>query len=259
MPRLTKRQKLAKLQRCNGDGGFGSTVTMEDNWDLPTDLTAMTERILTLKTEMAEEDGHYLRAGYIGDSQATKYRRLDVEKKRAADAATCRSLFTLGFTVSNQTVVTSTQEQHSTTAVVESSTQEQLPTTTVEQDEINKIKTVHPDLRKLITPRITAMSTFNKRATYEFCRILAVYHYYGFRLQGYKREKASIKSADLIWNEKATTYRYRSIRKWADEYLETNDLRAHSQGKHGKRESVLSLEDVKLAAMAWISQQPPAK
>jgi hypothetical protein len=247
MGRLNKRQINARRQQTNNNGRFGKKEMelplADDDFDLPTDLDAMDARILTMNTQMKEDDGQHLRAGYTGDSTATYYRKRNLEKEWAAEAATCSSLLRFGFTK---------QQRISDNVTMET-------IAPVEQDEISKINTVLPALSKSITPQMNATSTFNKRDAYHFCRMLAVYHYYRFRVLGDPREMASIKSADLIWNEKVTTYRYRAIRKWADEYLETNDLHAHSQGKHGKHESVLSLEDVKFAAMTWISQQPPAK
>ncbi|KAG2216602.1 hypothetical protein INT45_009567 [Circinella minor] len=63
---------------------------------------------------------------------------------------------------------------------------------------------------------------------------------------------ASQIAAKTAWIVPSNHYRARAIRSYAQEYLHYGKISLHQQGKHVKRASLLSNEDVKEAARKWI-------
>ncbi|CAO3588318.1 unnamed protein product, partial [Absidia cylindrospora] len=126
---------------------------------------------------MTENDGRHIRSGYTGDSIATKNRRISAE-----EAATSHKLFHIGFKSSSQAQTSAADTDTDAMMVYR---------------EINQIRTVLPTFTAIITPKVGATSSFNKRDTYEFWR--------SFRLNGVKKEKASKQAAYIVWNDQTTT------------------------------------------------------
>ncbi|SAM08084.1 hypothetical protein [Absidia glauca] len=115
--------------------------------------------------------------------------------------------------------------------------------------ELELIKGSYTKLQEEISPLLRQSSAFNKNSAFHLCRLQAVFHYFKLRMDGVKCMKASIEACTQIWNDKATIYRARTIRKhWAKEYMEAGALSLFNQGKHAKTVSVLSLEDVAMDA-----------
>ncbi|KAG2207326.1 hypothetical protein INT45_012432 [Circinella minor] len=94
---------------------------------------------------------------------------------------------------------------------------------------------------------------------YELRKHIGIYIYFGELLKNTPIMKASQIAAKTAWIIPSNHYRARAIRSYAHEYLHYGKISLHQQGKHIKRASLLSNEDIKEAAQKWIITTKPEK
>ena len=94
---------------------------------------------------------------------------------------------------------------------------------------------------------------------YQLRKHIAVHIYFGELLKKTPIMKASQIAAKTAWIIPSNHYRARAIRSYAHEYLHDGKISLHQQGKHVKRGSLLSNEDIKEAAQKWIITTKPEK
>ena len=99
-------------------------------------------------------------------------------------------------------------------------------------------------------------SAQQKAGTYEYAKYQAAHYYLQLRVEGVKKMYASVLAAKLFWGNKATTYRSRAIRGYAQEYIKFGKIAMGAQGKHSKRVSVLDDNDIKRKLIEWIRSVP---
>ncbi|KAG2216059.1 hypothetical protein INT45_012960 [Circinella minor] len=107
-----------------------------------------------------------------------------------------------------------------------------------------------------ITPNPNSTSVCNTRSSFETCRLQCIHRYFTYRLQNMKKTKASTIAAKEIWG-KPSSYRPLAIQSWAAEYIEFGFISPHRQGKHAKRFSFLSDEDIAESVRTWLQNQRP--
>lgn len=105
---------------------------------------------------------------------------------------------------------------------------------------------------------MNSSSKVGKLNAYEAFRLLSIHKYFVYRLEGLKKMEASLRVAKEKW-QKSFEYRGRAIRLWAKVYVQLGYLPLHKQGKHAKRESLLSDEDIEKKCLAFLRQLDPAK
>ncbi|KAI7848781.1 hypothetical protein BDC45DRAFT_574545 [Circinella umbellata] len=107
-----------------------------------------------------------------------------------------------------------------------------------------------------ITPNPNSTSVCNTRSSYETCRLQCIHRYFTYHLQNMKKTKASTIAAKEIWG-KPSSYHPLAIQSWAAEYIEFGFISPHHQGKHAKRFSFLSDEDIAESVRTWLQDQRP--
>ncbi|CAG8601213.1 90_t:CDS:2, partial [Scutellospora calospora] len=85
--------------------------------------------------------------------------------------------------------------------------------------------------------------------SYEVQRLTSVCQYFRLLLDSEKKMKASNQVANIFWKDiRNIDYMSRCVRGWAKDFLVQGSLSSHQQGKHSKKLSLLSDEDISLAA-----------
>lgn len=135
------------------------------------------------------------------------------------------------------------------------------PSTSTEESEASddKLTTAIESLQLLVAPKMNKQSDQAQMGTYELARLQAVLLYLEKIDNGKKPSVASREAALDVWKTPSKFYRARAIRTWAKEYLEHGSLQKHQQGKHAKRSSILTDNDVKERAVEWFRAQSPSK
>ncbi|KAG2206342.1 hypothetical protein INT45_003625, partial [Circinella minor] len=115
------------------------------------------------------------------------------------------------------------------------------------------IQEAYDQLTSIVAPIMNAKKD-DERAMrdYKLRKYSGVYVYFGERLRKTLVMKASQIAAKRVWITPSNHYRARAIRSYANEYLYYGKISPHQQGKHIKRVSLLSNEDIKEAAQKWI-------
>jgi hypothetical protein len=115
------------------------------------------------------------------------------------------------------------------------------------------------ELQELIEPVRNLKSESSKALTYNFVRYTSVNFYFLRRLEGLKRGPACREASHYFWGKNSTSYRAKSIIKWAKEFLREGKLSDHSQGVHSKRKCFLNDSDVKAMVLEEIRKTKPAE
>ncbi|KAL0091733.1 hypothetical protein J3Q64DRAFT_1328312 [Phycomyces blakesleeanus] len=113
------------------------------------------------------------------------------------------------------------------------------------KNELNFFQDAYTKLdEKALAANASAISVPNSGEPYESHKHLAVKQYIQFRLQGMKKMAASERAAKNVWPT-SSTYRPASIRRWANEYLNSGKISISRQGKHAKRKPLTKSTDEK--------------
>ncbi|KAG2216239.1 hypothetical protein INT45_002781 [Circinella minor] len=122
------------------------------------------------------------------------------------------------------------------------------------------IQEAYNQITPIVAPAMNAKKD-NERgmADYELGKYIGVYIYFGELIKKTPVMTASQIAAKTAWIVPSNHYRARAIRSYAQEYLRYGKISPHLQGKHVKRASLLSNEDVKEAAQKWIISTKPEK
>ena len=92
---------------------------------------------------------------------------------------------------------------------------------------------------------LTVTECNKKRAVFEYLN----------RLDGKGKQRASMEAAQLVFIESAP-YRARSIRYWANYWLQHNHLPISRQGKHQKTIRLVDDKGIAEKCHIWIGEQP---
>ena len=122
------------------------------------------------------------------------------------------------------------------------------------------IKEAYDKLTPIVSPIMNAKEN-GERAMhdYELRKHIGVHAYFKEIIGGKGAVEASQVAATTAWIIPSEHYRARAIRSYAKEYLRFGKISPHQQGKHIKRLSLLSDEDVKTSAIQWLKNIKPEK
>jgi len=181
--------------------------------------------------------GHYLKT-----SRTTNWRRAE-ERKKVDKRATLENF---GFTSSGS---------------VEANVLSEAPVREIAhtEQELLDIRMNLDLINVFAKPVMNMQSEGSSVESYNFARYLSVKYYFELRLGGYKKGEASQFAASLFWPNNSKSFRSKTIVRWSKEFIQFKCLSRHSQGAHIKRESFLSLNDVKLAVLEMIRGTKPAE
>ncbi|OAD71700.1 hypothetical protein PHYBLDRAFT_170360 [Phycomyces blakesleeanus NRRL 1555(-)] len=126
----------------------------------------------------------------------------------------------------------------------------------IQIDKIAVLKLAHEDVKKEIFPYTRAGPSSQSVDAFELCKLKSVECYLRYRISGAKTMEASEKASMETWLHK-NTYRPAAIRKYAKEYVDFRSIALHQQGKHLRRHSLFSDEDIKSTICKWIQNQRP--
>ncbi|KAG2216151.1 hypothetical protein INT45_008911 [Circinella minor] len=122
------------------------------------------------------------------------------------------------------------------------------------------IQEAYDRLTSIVTPIMNAKKDDERTmGDYELRKYSGVHVYLGERIKKTPVMKASQIAAKRVWITPSNHYCARAIRLYANEYLHSGKISVHQQGKHVKRASLLSNEDVKQAAQQWLITTKPEK
>ncbi|KAI8321265.1 hypothetical protein EDC96DRAFT_597549 [Choanephora cucurbitarum] len=104
-----------------------------------------------------------------------------------------------------------------------------------------------------VAPGTNVHSEQHKLAISQMAKYNAVYHYFKIMASSgeWRKMKASMEAALIVYKHKATSYRAKVIRERAAEYLDSYTIPLVAQGGHSKRMSVLNDNDIKMKAIKW--------
>jgi hypothetical protein len=120
------------------------------------------------------------------------------------------------------------------------------------------------DLRPLITDSRAVSSVSNKLLPWEITRARAVYRYFLFLFEGVSKMESSgnvafffyphatKKKTLMTMADASKSYKARTIRLWADQYLDTGVFQKYKQGQHVKTFSVINDETNKKIIQGYL-------
>lgn len=186
--------------------------------------------------------GQQFRKPYTGDSRATKYRKLAQTASRLEIAAKCRSI--------------TEYFQKKSDDVIEDQTIES-------KDQPKTLRGKIEEAIQLIGPltRIGQQQAWERRqkqSQYDYIRYIVVHRFLLEILEEpHAKMSASLSIAKSFFPNDNVDYRSRSIREWAQFYIDNHQLPQSHQGRHIKTKSLFDDEDVQNACRIWLRSQIP--
>ena len=185
------------------------------------------------------------RSVYFGDSETTRWRRLQNQKRREADAKACQKI--TEWAVQTQSPNDNASVVHEESSI--SSDDELQPSLTLKQA-LEKIQ-------QYTDVRVGKSHEGRSISNYEFLRYCALERYLTGILQNPRRKvQSSLASAQLTFPKRNQQHWARKIRTWADYFLRNSELSIHRQGKHIKVKSLIDDEDIRRRCLEYLRSQP---
>lgn len=180
-------------------------------------------------------------AVYQNDSRTTKWRRSKMLAERAASVANCRRItdFLPKAQEQDNSPDDSSSEEDCEVAAPLCSIAEALSavsercSVSVNRDNERRLKSM---------------------TKYDYLRYLSLFRFFHLVNSGKMKVEASFEAASLF-PAKTPQYKARSIRKWAQHFLEKQSLPVHHQGMHVKTKSLIYDEDVARECRRYLKSQ----
>ena len=185
------------------------------------------------------------RCVYFGDSETSRWRRQQNQKRREADAKTCRKI--------TEWVVRTQSPSDNASVIPEESG-------ISSDDELQPRLTIEQALEKI--QQYTDVSFGKARegrsiSNYEFLRYCALERYLIGVLQNPRSKvQSSLASAQLTFPKRNQQHWAMKIRNWAEHFLKHSELSIDRQGKHIKVKSLIDDEDIRTCCREYLMSQP---
>lgn len=239
--REVKRQKTlitAEVgQASYSDSGDAETLYCISSDEEIDDVAVSTisAKFLTWK----EGAGSHLRSVYSGDSRTTKWRKQNLEKNKILSSVTSRKI-TDFFKIQNST-----------------DCQPSVPADTERISDAISIDDGLTILRTFTTLTVnrTHERTLSNISKYDFLRYLALEQYFTLLRSPMSMVKASEIVSARLYPNKGQNNHSRTIRRWAEYFLNHKKLPVHQQGCHIKTRSLINDEDIARECRLWLRVQ----
>ncbi|KAG0176168.1 hypothetical protein DFQ29_006448 [Apophysomyces sp. BC1021] len=253
MPPLTKRQKIARKQKRSSSGGVL--------------VSAVVEEVLQQETEEQERSDFEILAIFEADSAQESISEINTHRPifpialKDKTSSSRGQYWGVGRTTKLYQERRAEEKGKSSKKITEffapqKGSPEGSPDNESGDDEVDcfpvlddetstTIQTAFDRLTVFVTPQMNAVNaTAMGLSDYEMAKYRGVHAYFRELLSGKKKMEASKLAAQIAWAAPSQYYRAAAIRFYAKEYLRTGSIPLHQQGKHSKRQSLLSDEEV---------------